>query len=151
MGALFEAFVRNFLKHEQDQFQVSRDKVRWNVTADAAALKWLPEMQLDVLLSSAAGRMVIETKFYAQPFQERYDTQKLRSDHLYQLLTYLRHLGACPGPQPSGLLLYAGAAQPIELRYEVAGVTVRVETLDLDQPWPMIRRDLLAMVADRQE
>jgi hypothetical protein len=53
MGALFEAFVRNFLRREQRLFSVARPKVPWAVAAAASSdPRWLPDMQTDVSLVS---------------------------------------------------------------------------------------------------
>ena len=68
MGLLFEAFVRNFLRREQENFHVGAPKVPWALdslmSSDPA---WLPEMRTDVVLTSTDRRVVIETKYYATP------------------------------------------------------------------------------------
>ncbi|MFW6087824.1 MAG: 5-methylcytosine restriction system specificity protein McrC [Myxococcota bacterium] len=149
MGLLFEAFVRNFLRREQRELEVTAAKVPWSRAplgdSDPA---WLPEMQTDVLLADAERRVVIEAKFYAQPYQLRHGTPKLRSTNLYQLLTYLSHLRAGGGPPPVGVLLYASTGQSMRVQYRLDGHPVLVRTLDLDRDWQAIHRDLLALTQE---
>jgi 5-methylcytosine-specific restriction enzyme subunit McrC len=149
MGQLFEAFVRNFLRREQDRFHVSRPKVPWTVAEEMSSdVVWLPEMQTDVLLESLERRVVIETKYYATPYQSRHGGRKIISDHLYQLLTYLAHLRETDGPEPMGLLLYAEAGDRLNLRYRLGGHHFLIRTLDLNRDWEAIHRDLLELVGE---
>lgn len=146
MGRLFEAFVRNFLKGEQELFSVTKGKVPWDAVPLAGAdLAWLPEMETDVILQRPAQRIVIETKYYNEMLQSRYGSRKLISGHLYQLQAYLGHLAATPGPQPVGVLLYAKSGEAPRLDYRLGGHTVLVRSLDLDREWREIRRQLLGL------
>jgi len=150
MGALFEAFVRNFLIREQRQFSVARPKVPWDVAeATSSDPRWLPEMQTDISLSRPGQTVIIETKCYAEALQRRNEgAAKLISAHLYQLLTYLGHQGRSMGSAPLGVLLYAGLGPGQPLQYELGGQMVLVRNLDLDQPWEQIHRDLLALTGE---
>jgi len=146
MGALFEAFVRNFLKREQEEYRVSRPKIGWDVEfVLGPGAEWLPEMQTDVFLESPLRRVVIETKFYAKPVAGRFENKSLISAHLYQLLNYLEHLSA-DGPPASGMLLYAGAGPFPALDYRLGQHHVQIRTLELAQGWQDIHRDLLALL-----
>jgi len=152
MGALFEAFVRNFLRREQSCFNVSQPKVPWDVTSDASSdLRWLPEMRTDIVLSRLGQVVVVEAKHYAASVQQYYQgTPKLLSSHLYQLLAYLTHYREPSGIRPIGVLLYAGAGAGEPLHYSLGGHTVLIRNLSLDQPWEGIRADLLALADDVQ-
>ena len=144
MGLLFECFVRNFLRREQHVFHVAAVRVPWDLDVEASSdPTWLPEMRTDVMLTSCAARATIETKYYATPFQAHYGSTKLISGHLYQLLTYLAHLGATEGPEPIGVLLYASSGEVQRLRYRLGSQTVLVRSLDLNRDWQAIHRDLL--------
>ena len=146
MGRLFESFVRNFLRREQDEYQVGAPIVPWRLgSATDPDRAWLPEMRTDVMLKRAARRLVIETKYYATPYQERYGRKIIVSGHLYQLLTYMSHLRSPDEPDPEGMLLYARVGQDYRMNYDLAGHCVMVRTLDLGQSWEGIRRDLLAL------
>lgn len=146
MGLLFEAFVGNFLKREQSIYRVSSPHITW----DAEDLlgpgsDWLPQMRTDVVLESSHRRVVIETKFYAEAAKGRYQSKKIISAHLYQLLAYLEHLPT-HGPPATGMLLYAGAGPFPALDYRLGRHFVQVRTLDLDQHWAAVHRDLLHLV-----
>lgn len=152
MGHLFQAFVRNFLAREQDAFAVSAPKVPWDaVPLDGSDLAWLPEMRTDVMLTNASGRIAIETKYYATPYQGYHGSKKIISAHLYQLLTYVSHLRATAGPKPLGVLLYAGAIDEQRQDYQLGGHTVLVRGLDLGLDWQGIHRQMLRFARELQE
>lgn len=147
MGLLFEAFVRNFCRYEVPEFEVSAPHIVWDAIAEIESdLGWLPVMRTDAMLSTPDRRVIIETKYYATPYQQRFGTRKLLSEHLYQLLTYLSHSAASPGPPIAGLLLYASAGDRVSVSYELGGFPVRVQTLSLAQPWERIHAELRSLV-----
>ncbi len=89
MDRMFEAFVRNFYAVEQATFKVSRPQIAWAVAnPDHPDNVFLPAMQTDIALQSPQKTMIMDTKFYGQILKGRHG-QKVRSPHLYQLLTYL--------------------------------------------------------------
>lgn len=147
MGAVFESFVRRFLSREQSEFEVSSPKIPWNVEcANESDTKWLPEMRTDVTLTSLSQTVIIETKYYAQPFQQHHGkTKKLISSHLYQLHTYLSQYEQTLGRNPTGVLLYAGAGDTYRLNFRIGRHRIMIRTLDLEQPWRAIHRDLLSI------
>ena len=148
-GLLFQAFVRNFLDREQDTFNVAAPKVDCDLVPEAGSdPSWLPEMRTDVVLTNPWRRIVIETKYSATPSQSYHGSKKLKSGHLYQVLTYIEHLSATTGPDPTGLLLYASVGEDWRLEYRLRGQRLLVRTLDLDRDWQAIHRDLLAMTGE---
>jgi 5-methylcytosine-specific restriction enzyme subunit McrC len=89
MAALFEEFARNFYRRELHGWKVKRDAIPWDLdplTPDAA--QYLPKMQTDISLRGHGRTVIIDTKFYAEAFASRYETEKLRPGHLYQLTAY---------------------------------------------------------------
>ena len=147
MGRLFERFVRNFLRREQDRYTVGAAIVPWHVDAATEADRaWLPDMRTDVMLTHPSRRLVIETKYYATPYQRYHERKKIISHHLYQLLGYMTNLRSCEKPDPIGMLLYARVGEDYEMDYELSGHRVMVRTLNLGQNWEDIHRDLLALV-----
>ena len=93
MGLLFEAFVRNFLRREQDDFTVKRETIRWAMTAQSSAGEaLLPVMNTDISLVARNRKIIIETKFYRSPLRAgRGGGQRLREQHLYQIFAYLEN------------------------------------------------------------
>lgn len=146
MAALFEAFVRNFYRHEQTDFQVSRENIMWQFDATDEALRYVPKMQTDISLKNKTHKIIIDTKYYYETLQTHFSTQKIRSEHLYQISSYLEN-------QPSsdksleGILLYPVVNQSLSLRLpSPKGFKIRIETIDLTQPWVEIRNDLLIII-----
>jgi 5-methylcytosine-specific restriction enzyme subunit McrC len=149
MRRVFEKFVRNFFSCRQTIFSVKKEQTDWCASAiDNSDLKWLPKMVTDVNLRSDNRTIIIECKYTASLFQKRYSSHKLRSTHLYQLCAYLRNLEDKPEPDRSaeGLLLYPTAGIELDQSYNLQGHRVRVKTLNLNQSWMGIERDMLALL-----
>jgi 5-methylcytosine-specific restriction enzyme subunit McrC len=143
MGLLFENFMYNFLRREQHRFQVTKPPIRWRVEASSTDRRFLPGMEGDILLSDPTQRILIEAKFTPWPLKGT----KLRSGHLYQLHTYLAHLGDGMTPL-TGVLLYAEVDGPLRFDYMLAGHRLLVRSLYLAQPWQGIHENLLALAQE---
>jgi 5-methylcytosine-specific restriction enzyme subunit McrC len=152
MSAVFEAFVRNFYKSEQDTFEVRAERIDWDAGfGEPSHARHLPSMRTDAVLRSADRTIVIDAKFYRQTLVRHMGgEEKVRSAHLYQLLTYLRHIR--PAPQSygraEGVLLYPRIdGRDLRLEYALAGHRVRIRTLALDRDWREVHDELLELVA----
>jgi 5-methylcytosine-specific restriction enzyme subunit McrC len=148
MRIVFERFVRNFYRHEQTSWRVRREIIRWEATTGLPdAMEVLPRMETDVSLTRPGRRLVIDTKYYPEPLVTRYDRRKIRSPHLYQLSAYLMNLRARADAEPSieGMLLYPAASETLDYRFRMHGSKVRVRTVDLNQHWTEIRKELIAI------
>jgi 5-methylcytosine-specific restriction enzyme subunit McrC len=147
MRELFQAFAFNFFKREQGRYQVESRQVKWSVTADdPGALEWLPRMQTDIVLTSKDRTIIIDTKFYAEAFQSsRFGGEKVRSEHLYQMMSYVVNWRHGIG-QPEGILLYPTVRREFDFQFRICGIPIRVCSIDLDQRWPRIREGLLTLI-----
>jgi 5-methylcytosine-specific restriction enzyme subunit McrC len=147
LAHLFERFVFNFYAREQRLYRVARPIIPWhNAIGNTEHLKLLPRMRTDVVLSSSARRVILDTKYYADAFQRYYDVPKVRSDHLYQIMTYLQNDKVSQESQAEGMLLYPAIGHRFEMPFELSGYKVTVKSLDLNQHWQGIREDLLRLV-----
>lgn len=150
MGALFEEFVRNFLRREQTAFRVlGSERIQWFAEPVVPGSELLlPGMQTDISLVSPGRKVVVDTKFYASPLRVGRDgRKKLREEHLYQVFAYLKNLEARGhGAADSVVLLYAASGERFDHSFRLGRHELRACTLDLDQPWPAIRGDLLSLV-----
>ncbi|GAK56982.1 McrC protein [Candidatus Vecturithrix granuli] len=149
MAALFEAFVRNFYKREQQQFKVEREYIEWDaepLNDDSHDL--LPKMQTDISLTSSDRKIIIDTKYYKEALQTHYDKQTIISSNLYQIHAYLTNLEALGGVNVhcEGILLYPTATQELNIQRKIKGHRVSVRTIDLSQEWPIIKQRLLEAV-----
>jgi 5-methylcytosine-specific restriction enzyme subunit McrC len=147
MRRLFEQFVRNFYRRELPGYRVGSDTVQWHgLEASPQDRAFLPIMRTDVTLTSPSRRVVIEAKFSGKTLTGRYDP-KVQSGHLYQLFAYLKNLqGDHADPAVEGVLLYPTVHAAVDLHYRLGGHRVSVRTINLDQAWPDIHRDMLALL-----
>lgn len=149
MGALFEAFVRNFLRREQDHFSVKGGEIiRWAaepVQPGAEAL--LPIMKTDISLVAPGHKVIVDAKFYTSAMRTGRDgSRKLREAHLYQMFAYLKNLEAHgQGVADTAVLLYATSGERFDHRFRLGSHQLRACSLDLNQPWSGIREELLLL------
>lgn len=149
MAILFEDFVRNFFR-VHTSYQVKREDIYWRwIAADQVAAGLLPKMQTDISLTSAARKIIIDCKFTPEATQQHYEAQTLRSSHLFQIHAYLSNL-------PEGkltdicemMLLYPTVDSPVFASYsDPKGRKISIRTINLNQPWQDIHKDLLTLVA----
>ena len=100
-------------------------------------------------MSDEQSLLVIDTKFYVKTLVANYGKSLLRSEHLYQLFSYLRNFSESKygaGKEVSGLLLYPTTEQELDLKYGIHGHRIRIYTVNLNQEWEGISNDLLASV-----
>jgi 5-methylcytosine-specific restriction enzyme subunit McrC len=152
MGAVFEEFVRNFLKSEQSGFSVKREEIAWDaMDIGGDGTQRLPRMITDITLRSPERTIVIDTKFYKRTLSKSQhgDIAKIHSENLYQIYAYIRNMENREGPdsEAEGILLYPTVDQAVDLAYEIQGHRIRVKTLNLSQDWPDIRSELLQLIA----
>jgi 5-methylcytosine-specific restriction enzyme subunit McrC len=149
MRMLFERFVFNFYRREQSRFEIKRERICWgDVDASDENLRFLPTMNTDVSLISGDRHIILDTKYSANALQTSYSSEKIRSEHLYQLFTYLKNLQVAieDDRKVEGILLYPTVSRTLELEYIVQGHRIRVVTVDLNSHWSQIRERLLAII-----
>jgi len=150
MWRLFQDFVLNFYRKELSEFSVKASHVKWNVAQDATDRHLLPSMRTDVTLKSSSRHIILDTKYTAKVFQRYFQKKTFRSEHLYQLLTYVQqqaiYNAASALPAPEGILLYPMATDAAETRYLIAGHHLSIVTVDLRQPWSHIRTRLKSII-----
>jgi 5-methylcytosine-specific restriction enzyme subunit McrC len=148
MAILFENFVRTFYR-VHSEYTVKREDIYWRwIAADQVAAGLLPKMQTDISLSSPFRKIIIDCKFTPEATQHHYESETLRSSHLFQINAYLTNL-------PSGklingcemMLLYPTAGSPLSHDFTDGRHKIKIRTINLNQPWQGIHDDLLALVA----
>ncbi|MGI6409844.1 MAG: 5-methylcytosine-specific restriction endonuclease system specificity protein McrC [Bacteroidales bacterium] len=149
MARLFEAFVRNFYKIETD-FSVSSDSIKWQFESDNAEdLDMLPAMLTDITLQGKNQKIIIDTKYYKEAFQTRFDKQKINSSNLYQLFSYLKNQETDSELTQNceGILLYPSIQNDFVHSFKYENHKIRIISINLNQDWQNIRTDLLKIVA----
>jgi 5-methylcytosine-specific restriction enzyme subunit McrC len=149
MARLFEAFVKNFYVLEQQRFRVRALKIEWQASSvDLQAETYLPEMKTDVCLISEHRKIILDCKFYKEALQLNWGKRTIHSSHLYQLLAYLRNKENDLGWETcEGTLLYPTVEVSHDFSYEIQGHVVNIRTINLNQDWPSIHKDMLEVIA----
>lgn len=145
MSRIFEAFVLNFFKHEQNKYQARAEHIDWDVLPNSLDLHFLPIMKTDVTLRSQSKIIILDAKFYKDMYQRSQGGRpKVRSGHLYQILSYLNNFEPLSGIEKEGVLLYPAVDEPeITYDYQIGGRRIRVMSVDLGSPWKQIRERVL--------
>lgn len=145
MAVLFESFVRNFYQRHTE-YRVKREDIRWNLTArDPSDAGLLPKMQTDISLEAEDRKIIVDCKYTPEATKTRYESEKLRSEHLFQLHAYLSNLPEQKS-RYEGILLYPEVDKPIAAVFIGTGRTISIRTINLHQPWAAIHHDLLNLV-----
>lgn len=150
MRMLFEEFLRNFYRKEQDVFRVYREDIKWQFeTEDESAEKLVPKMQTDISLESSKRKIIIDAKYYREILNNNQGSRKLRSANLYQMFAYLKSVEDNGGvnKQCEGILIYPTTDKKLSLQYKVSGHKFSVRTINLNQEWRGIHNELLEIIA----
>lgn len=151
MGNLYEKFIIEFYRREQDRYRINRRgrSIRWvdSGTEEHQRSK-IPRMEADVILEASDRRIIMDAKFYPKALSSRFETSKLHSNNLYQLLAYLRNREAteAPGPKHEGMLLYPTVNETVAVDVRLEGFRVSARSINLSQDWQKIHNDMLALV-----
>lgn len=147
MSRLFESFVRNFYKREQTEYTSVRvEEMRWEAKGSVIALEYLPVMRTDITLESPHRCVIVDTKFYANMFDRRFDKEKIKANNLYQLISYLRTKSSRTVLPLSGVLLYPENGLCTQLDYLIEGFPLSVASIDLTLPWNDLKERLLTIL-----
>lgn len=141
MARLFEEFIRNFYKIEIPEAKVFREDLHWKMAGEMH--QFLPKMQTDISIKINDRKLIIDAKYYKETLQKYYDSEKIHSQHLYQLFAYLKNQ---EDPQAEGILIYPTVQKSLSLAYTHEGHTIRIETLNLNQDWRGVKADLLGII-----
>jgi 5-methylcytosine-specific restriction enzyme subunit McrC len=149
MWKLFQRFVRNFYDQRQSTYRVNADAFRWCVSQSPEHERFfLPGLETDIVLTSPASRVVIDTKFYSEPFVMRHEKLRVRPGHLNQMFAYVQNLAALENGrrQVDGVILYAGVSGGFSQDWLLFGHKLRVAGVDLSMDWPEIEKSLLSII-----
>lgn len=149
MRRLFEAFAFNFFRRHLPHLRVTAPQIDWyGVSRGDPATRTLPVMQTDIVVSSPERALIIDTKFTPVAFHTRYEQERARSGHLYQIFAYVKNYAlAHPGENVSGMLLYPVVADPFSCRYEMHDHPIEIRGIDLRLPWRDIHSAMTGLIA----
>lgn len=153
MYKVYERFVANFYQIHLHHWEVTPQKrLGWY---EKQTSPYLPSLQPDLILrEKSSGRLVIlDTKFTASSLVKgQWGNITFDSKNLYQLYTYLKtqeHLSE-QHRRAIGILLYPAVTQPkISESITLQEQTLRIESVDLSQPWQEIEQSLLDIIPNQ--
>jgi 5-methylcytosine-specific restriction enzyme subunit McrC len=151
MASLFESFIRNFYTKEQKVFSVRREDIYWDAVPVGNSLgSYLPKMQTDVTLESENRKVILETKYYANALNDRFESKKFHSNNLYQLYSYLRNIETKlthkKNIESEGILLYPVVGYQLNENFILGTHKLSVKTIDLSKSWREIEKQLFEIV-----
>jgi 5-methylcytosine-specific restriction enzyme subunit McrC len=154
MWKVFQRFVTNFYRRKQNIYRVNPDAFPWLVTQSPEVEKFsLPGLETDIVLTSPVSRIVIDSKFFAEPFDKRYEKLTVKPAHLNQMFVYMQNLVARDDRrrQVDGVILYAAVSGSTVSGtfcqdWKLFGHNLRVAGLDLSKDWTHIENSLLSVI-----
>lgn len=150
MNQLFEAFIRNFYKIEQQKFTtVKKETIKWQFdNIDSGSFQYLPQMVTDITLENDIEKLIIDAKFYREPMTLYYDKAKIKSAHLYQLFSYLLNQqdGSLKTQNAKGILLYPTIETDYNLNFKYYNHSIQIRTVNLNSNWRKISSRLKEII-----
>lgn len=148
MNRLYEKFILEYYIKEHPEIKASASQIPWALDDGVGTL--LPVMQSDIMLESKSGDtvLIIDAKYYTHTLAEnRFNARMLHSANLYQIFTYVKNKDTDMGEgehSVSGMLLYAKTDEELQPdnSYQMSGNKISVRTLDLNQEFPEIAKQL---------
>ena len=143
MFRLYEKFILGYYKKHYAELSPSASRIPWSVDNT----RMLPIMQSDIHLQKNNTVLIIDAKCYSHTTQVKYDNHTLHSNNMYQIFTYVKNCDYAFGEEDhkvSGMLLYAKTEEEIQPDniYQMHGNQITVKTLDLNQKFDIIAKQL---------
>jgi 5-methylcytosine-specific restriction enzyme subunit McrC len=147
MAKVFQDFLYNFLRLQRIGTDVRREHIGWKArSVTDPKLTLLPRMETDISLRRPGSRLIIDAKYYQSTLADYYDAPKFHSDNLYQLLSYVTNAEPTDRETIAGMLIYPRVDRTRRENYEIQGHPVLIRTLDLNQDWRSVERELRDIV-----
>ena len=150
MNQLFESFIRNFYKIEQQRFRIVRKEIiKWQFDeANDTSIEFLPRMETDITLENKETKVIIDAKYYRETMTVNFDKERIRSANLYQLFSYLinQRDGTPKTQNASGVLLYPTVEKDYDVDFMYQGHNIQIRTVNLNTNWRNISRRLKQIV-----
>ena len=150
LDMLFESFVRNFYKIEQNKMKVKSERFNWAFeTLTEGSSEFLPEMRTDISLMNDNRKIIIDTKFYKEALKKnQWGDTKINSNHLYQLTAYLNNTEPKENQSLEGILLYPTVKNDFDHQYRTKrGYRITVKSINLNQDFSNISQDLMRAIS----
>lgn len=130
MRKVFQDFAFNFYRVNQNKYSVKSERLNYQANAIDNPLDLLPNMYTDVTLESDEQKIILDTKYYQDAFQSNWGKKSFRSEHLFQLNTYLDYSGS-PDKKPFGILLYPATNEEFTHEFDTSRHHFKIAAVDL--------------------
>jgi 5-methylcytosine-specific restriction enzyme subunit McrC len=152
MWRVFESFAARFYDREQREYAVSpQASVQWWAleTRGPRSQARIPAMRPDLVLESAARRVILDTKFYRDGGLGDDVNSRLHAGNLYQLFAYVmnRERSHPAGPRHEGILLYPTVGEETRVEFVTHEHRFQARSVDLGRPWREIHDAMLEVLA----
>ncbi|MCL2610367.1 MAG: hypothetical protein FWE02_01685 [Defluviitaleaceae bacterium] len=137
LSTLFERFIYGFYKKHRADLYVKHGKlIEWN-SNDYSGHDRPPRMKSDIMIVNDTLKLIIDTKFYRETLDKI-------SENLYQIFAYVKNEAAADKNRMlMGMLLYPQVNGKVTRLYMLDGHKFYVQTVDLNQEFSDIKRELL--------
>ena len=140
-----QTFILEYYRKEYSCLNARASQIHWQL--DEKPDVFLPIMQSDIMLSKGDKVLIIDAKYYEKPLVTYYGKQRMHSQNMYQIFTYVKNKEAELRNRPhevAGMLLYAKTDEEISPNstYNMDGNRISVNTLDLNQDFSAIAMQL---------
>jgi 5-methylcytosine-specific restriction enzyme subunit McrC len=147
MARVFQDFLFNFIRTEIPSYNVKQNHIKWLAESEGdPELSLLPRMATDISLRHGKHHIIIDAKYYRNALSSFYETEKLHSANLYQLMSYLTNTERHGDVELSGMLIYPRVDKTLRQKYKIQGYPVTICTVDLNQDWKDIRAEIFEIV-----
>jgi len=146
MHRLYEKFVLSYYLRHHPEFLPKSAHIYWD-TANDEKSAYLPAMKSDITMQNGSRRLIIDTKYYTSgtmKYDYRYDSRKIRSEHLYQIYSYVKNSDKGSTGSVAGVVLYAKTDETVTPNENmvISGNRISLKTLDLNRDWKAITDQL---------
>jgi 5-methylcytosine-specific restriction enzyme subunit McrC len=149
LAKLFERFAFEFYR-KHTKFEVKKEQIKWLADRE----DYLPAMYTDITLESDHRKVIIDTKFYGNTFNNgrvEFGANKFHSANLYQIYAYVSNVsGSLSHPMNSlteGILLYPTVAVELSEKYRIKNHSISVLTVNLNSAWESIHERMLEVIS----
>lgn len=149
MSTLYEKFILNYYASKfKDEIKSTASQIDWVIEFNnnndndiKNNREMLPKMQTDIMLTCMDKTknknkiLIIDAKYYSKPLKKQFDKDKIDSNNLYQIFSYVKNKSLeNTDYEVSGMLLYAKTNKnniDINESYNMSGNKIIVRSLDL--------------------
>lgn len=148
MSRIYEQFLFNYYEVNLDNVYHVKggSKFNWELYRDDKQESNLPMMETDIEIRRDNALIVIDAKYYTNAFSSRFEVEKFRSSHLYQMNSYLNYYEN-KYEKVRGILVYPSNGYSFYERYKRNdSFGIEFATIDLSKDWDMIDHDLMRLI-----